>query len=110
MARHSYYRRHDWQTLRKYGGGQLSNWGSHCLDQLLCLVGEQEITDIFADLRQTVSAGDAEDHVKIVLRLSAGGVADHGEVWCSGTKISTGPSPKGRPCRGRRRASGGFSP
>lgn len=32
LARNSYRRRNDWQTLRKFGGGMLNNWGSHIVD------------------------------------------------------------------------------
>lgn len=75
MGRHGYQRRSDWQTLRSMGGGQLGNWGAHILDQALLLLGG-EYTEIFADLQHTVSAGDAEDHVKVVLRGRGGMVVD----------------------------------
>lgn len=75
MGRHSYQRRSDWQTLRRLGGGQLNNWGAHVLDQALLLLGG-EYRELFADLQHTVSAGDAEDHVKVVLRGSGGLVVD----------------------------------
>ncbi len=75
MSRHSYQRRRDWQTLRKFGGGQLNNWGAHVIDQALVLLqGEAEL--VFADLKHTVSAGDADDHVKVVLRGRSGLVVD----------------------------------
>lgn len=67
MGRHGYQRRSDWQTLRKLGGGQLNNWGAHVIDQALLLLGG-EYSDLFADLQHTVSAGDAEDHVKVLLK------------------------------------------
>lgn len=75
MGRHGYQRRSDWQTLRRMGGGQLNNWGAHVLDQGLLLL-DGEYSDIFADLQHTVSAGDAEDHVKVVLRGRSGTVLD----------------------------------
>lgn len=72
---HRYARRADWQTLRELGGGELPNTTSHTLDQLLMLLGDTPI-EVFADLRRTVSAGDAEDHVKLILRPQSGPVID----------------------------------
>jgi len=60
-------RRWDWQTLQKNGGGNLNNTGPHPLDQMLQLFGEQEPT-VACQMEHTISAGDADDHVKIFLR------------------------------------------
>ena len=62
----SFGRRWDWQTLKRYGGGQLRNNGAHALDQLLDLVGDVEL-EIFSHLDLTLALGDAEDHVKLIL-------------------------------------------
>ena len=67
LAWHSFKRRWDWQTLQEFGGGDLSNTGPHVLDHALQLLGESE-PQITADLRNVLSSGDAEDHVKIVLQ------------------------------------------
>lgn len=64
---HRFQRRADWQMLRKFGGGELSNTVPHVLDQVLLLL-EEEPTEVYADLRHTVGQGDAEDHVKLILR------------------------------------------
>jgi len=72
---HGFNPRSDWQTLRKFGGGQLLNWGSHMLDWALQLLGAP-VVDVWADLRRVVAAGDADDHVKIVLRGANGVVGD----------------------------------
>ncbi len=74
-AIHRFARRADWQTLRSHGGGELPNTVSHFLDQLLLLVGDSPVS-VFADLRRTVSAGDAEDHVKLVLKPEKGPVVE----------------------------------
>lgn len=66
MCWHGFTRRWDWQTLRKFGGGALQNNGTHLLDQALALFGEQQ-PQVFADMRRGLSAGDADDHLKIVL-------------------------------------------
>lgn len=75
LSVYSYDRRFDWQTLRKLGGGQLNNWGSHLIDIALKL-GGGEWRDLFSDLRQVAYAGDAEDHVKLVFRGRDGVVVD----------------------------------
>nr|WP_281352499.1 Gfo/Idh/MocA family oxidoreductase [Phytoactinopolyspora alkaliphila] len=74
-AIHRYARRADWQTLRKFGGGELPNTASHFLDQLLLLIDDGPI-ELLADLRRTVSAGDAEDHAKLVLKPKSGPLVD----------------------------------
>lgn len=75
MCRHGFKRRSDWQTLSKFGGGMLNNWGAHVVDQALLLMGKAP-DQLFCDLRRTVSAGDAEDHVKIVMKSGEGMVID----------------------------------
>lgn len=67
LAGYNFSRRRDWQTLKKFGGGQLNNWGAHLVDQALVLSGG-EWRELFADLKHTVTAGDADDHVKIVFK------------------------------------------
>jgi len=67
MAWHSFSRRWDWQTLRKFGGGTLNNTGPHALDQALQLFGPEK-PSIFCVMDRALSLGDADDHVKIVLR------------------------------------------
>jgi len=64
---HSFKRRWDWQTLKKFGGGELRNNGPHFIDQALQLLGSNE-PEVFYDLQKTLTLGDAEDHVKIVLK------------------------------------------
>lgn len=67
LAAYNFSRRRDWQTLKKFGGGQLNNWGAHLVDQALVL-SKGEWRELFADLKHTVTAGDADDHVKIVFK------------------------------------------
>ena len=70
-----YARRNDWQTLIQYGGGNLNNKATHPLDQVLQLLGTP-VASAFGDLQHIASAGDAEDHVKIVLRAENGVTAE----------------------------------
>ena len=69
ISSHSFGRRWDWQTLREFGGGELRNNGPHAIDQALQLFGKEE-PEVFCDLQRTLTLGDAEDHVKIVLKGS----------------------------------------
>lgn len=75
MGNYKFERRRDWQTLTHLGGGMLNNWGAHRLDQALLLLGG-EYVDFFCDLKRTVSAGDAEDHVKVALKGKSGLVVE----------------------------------
>ncbi len=61
-------RRWDWQTLKKYGGGTLNNTGPHFVDQMMQLFGGADPTQIFCHLDRTLTLGDADDHVKLVIR------------------------------------------
>ena len=72
---YGFARRNDWQTLRKYGGGQLNNNGVHLIDQVVQLL-DSPVTAVFGDLQQILNPGDVEDHVKVVFRAESGMVAD----------------------------------
>jgi predicted dehydrogenase len=67
MSGHNFSRRWDWQTLQKFGGGTLNNICPHFIDQALQLFGNEE-PEVFSLLERTLTLGDAEDHVKIVLK------------------------------------------
>jgi len=63
----NFSRRWDWQTLQKFGGGSLNNTGPHFLDMALQLFGPAEV-EAFCHLDRTLTLGDADDHVKLLLR------------------------------------------
>jgi predicted dehydrogenase len=71
----SHWRRNDWQSLRKYGGGMLANYGAHAIDTTLQLIG-YDIQRLFCHRQIIVSLGDAEDAVKIVLQTRSGALGD----------------------------------
>jgi predicted dehydrogenase len=75
LAWHSFSRRWDWQTLLEFGGGQLANNGPHLLDHAMHFLGKGEVR-VFADLRNGLSSGDAEDHAKVVLKAEDGPTVD----------------------------------
>ncbi len=69
---HSFKRRWDWQTLRSMSGGALNNNGPHMIDHALsvfeaCGKGNTE-PEVWCDMRRGLCTGDAEDHLKIILR------------------------------------------
>jgi predicted dehydrogenase len=66
IAGHGFGRRWDWQTLKKFGGGTMSNTGPHPLDQALVLFGKKE-PKVFCLRDRALTLGDADDHVKIIL-------------------------------------------
>ena len=75
LYRHNYSRRADWQTLKAFKGGLLNNWGPHIIDHALLMINAP-IASLWSDLRCVAAAGDAEDHLKIVLRGRNDVVAD----------------------------------
>jgi scyllo-inositol 2-dehydrogenase (NADP+) len=72
---HSFRRRGDWQTLLSCGGGQLSCWGPHIIDQALQFM-HSPVKEIWSNLKRINSLGDADDHVKIMMIGENGIVAD----------------------------------
>ena len=76
IAWHWFRRRWDWQTLKQFGGGSLNNDGSHVVDQALLLFGDAE-PEVFCHMERTpLTFGDAEDHVKIILRAPGAPLID----------------------------------
>jgi predicted dehydrogenase len=75
LRRNSYGRRDDWQTLIACGGGQLLNWGPHVIDHALRLL-ESPVKEIWSDLKCIAAVGDAEDHLRIVLKGANGRIVD----------------------------------
>ncbi len=67
LARNSYQRRDDWQTLSQFGGGQTLNWGPHIVDHSLRLLGS-EPKEIFTYLDHVAAGGDCDDHIKILFK------------------------------------------
>lgn len=63
---HPFMRRNDWQMRLDCGGGQLSVWGPHLIDQSLQLLGGP-VREVHSYLRRVLTPGDGDDHVKITL-------------------------------------------
>lgn len=75
LARHGYQRRDDWQTIKQFGGGQLLNWGPHVVDHALRFLRSPVVSQ-YSDLKRVAAVGDAEDHLKIVLKGANGRIVD----------------------------------
>ncbi len=75
LRRHGYQRRDDWQTLMRCGGGQLLNWGPHIIDHALQFL-RYDVKEIWSDLKRVAAVGDAEDHVRILMKGGDGCVVD----------------------------------
>jgi predicted dehydrogenase len=74
-AGYGFHRRRDWQTLHKYGGGQLNNTAVHMVDQV-CQLLDSPVKHVFGDLQQMINPGDVEDYVRLVIRAESGLVAE----------------------------------
>jgi len=67
IAWHGFGRRWDWQTQKKFGGGTLRNTCPHAIDMALLLFGPGQ-PEVFCHLDKVLTLGDAEDHVKLILK------------------------------------------
>ena len=75
LSRHHYSFRDDWQTLISCGGGQLNNWGPHLIDQGLRFL-ESPLESVWGNLKTIAARGDAEDHLKVILKGKNGRIID----------------------------------
>jgi predicted dehydrogenase len=75
LHRHGYQRRNDWQTIIDCGGGQMNNWGPHIIDHALRFL-ESPVAKVWSDLKTIAAAGDAEDHLKVILTGKNGRIID----------------------------------
>jgi len=76
IAVHQFRRRWDWQTLKKYGGGILNNHGAHMVDWAMLLIDDPD-PEVFCHMEATpLYAGDANSHVKLILRPHNGPLID----------------------------------
>ncbi len=64
LSEYEYQRRDDWQTLSKYGGGQMNNWGPHLIDHALQMLGAP-VSRVSANRIHAAAGGDCEDHFSI---------------------------------------------
>ena len=72
---HPFAPRCDWQMLLSQGGGQLSVWGPHVIDQTLHFLNSP-VKDVWSDLKSILTPGDADDHFRIMLRAENGALGE----------------------------------
>lgn len=72
---HSFFRRNDWQQLKRFGGGYLNNNGVHAIDSMMRLI-DSPVENVWGDLKHTVTAGDADDWLKVIIRGDNGRVIE----------------------------------
>ena len=87
LMRGGYARRDDWQTLKRFGGGQMLNWGPHLVDHLLRML-DAPLKTLWSDLKRVTAVGDAEDHLHVVATGTNGRVVD---MTVSGGAAIMGP-------------------
>lgn len=66
LSQSCYDRRNDWQTLSKYNGGQMLNWGPHLIDHALQFLSSP-VERLNTNSILGAAAGDCEDHFSINL-------------------------------------------
>jgi len=71
----SFIRRNDWQSLTKFGGGMLNNYGAHYIDGLLFLA-ESKVRRLSCITRKIASVGDADDVVKATFETQDNTILD----------------------------------
>lgn len=72
---HPFRPRCDWQMLLEHGGGQLSVWGPHVLDQMLLLL-TPPVQLRWSNLQKILTPGDADDHFQLILQGADGTIGE----------------------------------
>lgn len=67
----NFFRRHDWQTELKFGGGYLLNWGMHIVQPVMDLA-QSPVTRVYGRFNQVINPGDAEDNFVALLDFENG--------------------------------------
>lgn len=72
-----FWRRSDWQTEQRFGGGYLLNWGAHIVQPMLDLA-DSPPKRVFGQLQQVINPGDADDNFLTIIEFENGirGIAE----------------------------------
>ena len=62
---------HEWHIYKKYGGGQIYDWGVHLIDQILFMMPGVQIETLFADVKNVLHE-EVDDYFKIIMKMSNG--------------------------------------
>ena len=71
FTRMGYSRRSDWQSFKKFGGGMLTNYGAHHIDQMLYMTGEK-VSKLYCATDVVATVGDADDVAQIFMKSESG--------------------------------------
>lgn len=84
---HRFGVRCDWQMLLAHGGGQLSVWGPHVIDQTLHFLNSP-VKTVWSRMERILTPGDADDHFKIIIGAESGA---YGEIEVSNAAALSQP-------------------
>ena len=62
---------HGWREVKAAGGGMLYDWGIHLIDQILYMMGEEKVTDVFCHFN-SVRTPEVDDYFKLILTFAGG--------------------------------------
>ena len=68
IKHNTFSRRWDWQTILKYGGGNIYNRGSHVIDQIIGMFNIKKMPSVCCMMDRVNSYGDADDYTKIIIK------------------------------------------
>lgn len=63
-----------WRYKKAYGGGILYDFGSHLIDQMLCLIKEVPVS-VFCDMKSVHWSREVDDYFKLLIRFRGGATA-----------------------------------
>jgi len=75
-------RRWDWQTLQSMTAGSLRNTGPHPMDMAVVLMNSSALPEVFCHFDRVNTWGDAEDFVKVLMRVPNGPLVDLEIISC----------------------------
>ena len=64
----------DWRGHKEYGGGMILDWGVHLIDQILCIVGDLKITQVYCRCEH-ITNYEVDDGFKLDMHFENGLVA-----------------------------------
>ncbi len=67
--------RPQWRAEKAYGGGQLYDWGSHLIDQVLVMV-PSKVETVYGDLKSLMWSEEVDDHFKVLIKFEDGTTAE----------------------------------
>lgn len=76
-----FWKRSDWQTEQRFGGGYLLNWGMHIIQPILDLA-DNPAKHVSGQLQRTINPGDADDNFQAAIEFENGmrGIAEFTEA------------------------------